>query len=107
METISFSFNWNNKLECNAFTTIRIYSERKHVQGALFHVKLKGVDKGIIRLEEVKPFHLANLNSFIAYLDTGYSVENCTQIIHKMYPDVDFTKVKLALLLCVKQINAK
>ncbi len=102
MLILPFSYNWNNKLDCDAFTTIRIYNYQKHIPGTAVDPQLKGISKGIATMLEVKPFYLHNLNAFISYLDTGYSVEECTKVIKTMYPKVDFTKTQLALLLIIK-----
>lgn len=102
MEALSFSYNWNNKLDCKAFTTIRIYNPNKHVKGTKVAIWLKSESKGTGTIEEVKPFMLDQLNPFISYLDTGYSVEECRNVFLKMYPQIDFSVKKLALILIVK-----
>lgn len=104
MEDLFFSYNWNNKLDCRAFTTIRLFNPGKHVVGARFRVMLKRTEnKGQVTLTAVKPFLLEQLNPFIAFLDTGYSVEECRNIIEKMYPKIDFKTKRLALILLVKE----
>jgi hypothetical protein len=102
MITIQFSYNWNNKLECKAFTTIRLFQPEKHVKGMAVVYTIKGVEKGFGRIEEVKVFYLANLNPYMSYLDTGYSVVECTKIIKTMYPRIEFAKQQLAFILIVK-----
>ena len=102
MIQIPFSYNWNNKLDCQAFTTIRIYQPQKHCAGVRVEPVLKGTSYGPATIMDVKPFMLDKLNSFIAYLDTGYSVEECRGIILRMYPKIDFTQKQLALILMVK-----
>lgn len=99
---LHFSTNWNNKVQCEAFTTLRIYQPGKHVVGTAVHVILKGqpVCKGIIAA--VKPLYLHQVNEFIAYLDTGYNTEACKSIIKKMYPSINFNQQQLALLLIVR-----
>lgn len=99
---ISFSFNWNNKLDCSAFTTIRLDQPNKYRVGDVHEITIKGESKGEARIESIKRFMLADLNEFIARLDTGYSVEECRNIIIRMYPKVDFTRMKLMLILLVK-----
>lgn len=102
METIPFSYNWNNKLDCKAFTTIRIFNPAKHVVGNRVQAVLKGESKGEGTIMDVKPFLLEKLNPFMSYLDTGYSVEECRNIIVRMYPKIDFTTKQLAFILIVK-----
>jgi hypothetical protein len=104
MEDLHFTYNWNNKLDCKAFTTIRIYNEGKHVPGVKLRIMLKRTEnKGIGMIADVRPFLLQNMNPFISFLDTGYPVEQCKNIFLKMYPKIDFTKKKLALILIVKE----
>lgn len=102
METIPFSYNWNNKLDCKAFTTIRLYNPNKHFEGNQVNIWLKGGARGTGTIKAVKPFLLEKLNPFISYLDTGYSVEECRNIILKMYPSINFQTKQLALILIVK-----
>jgi hypothetical protein len=97
-----FSYNWNNKLNCNAFTTIRILNVEKHSAGNEVNITLKGnhIAKG--RIEAVTPFFLDQMSPFVAYLDTGYSVDECKSLIRKMYPKIDFNVKRLCLILIVK-----
>ncbi|MBF7091118.1 hypothetical protein IUY40_06160 [Flavobacterium sp. ALJ2] len=41
MEKLEFSTNWNNKLDCKCFTTIRIFNPAKHFRGNQFEVFCK------------------------------------------------------------------
>jgi hypothetical protein len=100
--TLPFSYNWNNKLDCLAFTTIRLYSAQNHVPDRPVQYTLKGVLKGNGKLKGCKKFLLHEMNEYIAYLDTGYSLEEAKNIIIRMYPNVDFKTKQLALLLIVK-----
>lgn len=104
MDEIPFSYNWNNKLDCKAFTTIRIYNPKKHYAGNKVTCTMhrQEVCTGII--VDVKPFLLSQLNPFMSYLDTGYSVQDCTNLILKMYPKIDFKVKKLAFILIVKEV---
>lgn len=84
METIDFAYNWNNKLDCKAFTTIRL-SGRKYAVGQEYNIKLKGEAKGKAVCVDIKRFTLDHLNEFIALLDTGYDKAECTALIKNMY----------------------
>jgi hypothetical protein len=71
MDTIKFSHNWNNKLDCHAFTTLRRSNPRRY----------------------------AAISDFITWIDTGYSLDECKGILRKMYPDViEQTPFDLVLL---------
>jgi len=102
MLTLSFSYNWNNKLDCKAFTTIRIYNPENHVPDKPVSITLKGIKKCTGLIKGCKRFLLADLNEYMAYLDTGYNKEECTKVIERMYPSVDFKVKKMALLLILK-----
>lgn len=97
-DEISFSFNWNNKLDCKAFTTLRL-ENKKYQANLLYKIKLKGEEKGTAKCIAVKTFFLKDINEFISYIDTGYSKEECYNIIYKMYPNVDFNETRLSLIL--------
>lgn len=100
---LGFSYNWNNKTNCNCYTTIRIYNPEKHKPGILYNILLKGIHQHYARIVAIKPFFLNQLNPFISHLDTGYSVEECRNIIIKMYPKVNFEQKRLVLVLLKKE----
>lgn len=104
MEQIHFSKNWNNKLDCTAFTTLRLPHEKYQID-TLFEITLNGVNKGVGRIISINYISMDNINEFIARLDTGCSIEECKNIILDIYPNVDFTQQQLALLLVVKIEN--
>jgi hypothetical protein len=103
MRVIPFSYNWNKKLDCDAFTTIRIYQPEKYVIDETYQIDLNKAEfcKGTII--DIKKFWLKDLNDFIAYLDTGYDKEECKKIITLMYKRVDFNTTPLSLILIRKQ----
>ena len=99
METINFTFNWNNKLDCSCFTTLRLES-KKYIVGAEFMITIgSGKPLGVAKVLEVKELYLDKINTFISHLDTGLSVEACKELIKKMYPKVDLTQKKLYFIL--------
>ena len=103
MDLIPFTYNWNNKLNCSAFTTIRIYNQTKHYVGNRVEITLKGSnEKRFGTIMAVKPFLLHHLTPFMSYLDTGYSVGECQKIISKMYPTIDLAKKQFAFILILK-----
>ena len=101
MDEIRFSNNWNNKLDCNAFTTIRIAS-KKYVVGHEYEI-ITPTKRFTGKVIQIKNFWLHNMNDYIAYLDTGYNTKDCTDILRRMYQTVDFQKTPLSLILIVKQ----
>lgn len=99
---IPFSYNWNNKLECNAFTTIRLYQPEKHKVDMPVDCVLKGALKCKGKIKKVKVFLLHEMTDYMAWLDTGYDKEEATKIIQRMYSAVDFKTKQLAFILIVK-----
>ncbi|MBK9333868.1 MAG: hypothetical protein IPM96_16035 [Ignavibacteria bacterium] len=101
MKEIVFTYNWNNKLDCKCFTSIRM-SDTYRV-GDEYKVFLRsGKDlqvKGVAEIMDIKAFYLDQLSMFIAYLDTGYSVSECKNIIYRMYPNIELGSQKLRLIL--------
>jgi hypothetical protein len=84
MDVLSFSYNWNNKLDCQAYTTLRLMSGKYRV-GNQFQVLLNGQDHHKAEVVDVKSLKLAQINEFIAHIDTGYTAEECRNILRRMY----------------------
>jgi len=106
MNIIKFSTNCNNKLNCKAFTSIRIHNDSKYIAGQnydveLHHGKTSYDEMGRVRLVEKKVFKLKDLNEFMAYIDTGYSREACRKVIDTMYKNPG-DEAKFDFLLFVK-----
>lgn len=87
-KTIKFTYNWNNKLDCRAFTTLRKANERYWKIGETYKVYIKDGKScrfiGSAMLKAKRSFHLNKINNFVSYLDTGYSVAKTIDIIQKM-----------------------
>ena len=85
MDRISFSYNWNNKLHCNFFTTIRALNPGKYHSGVQHEVFLKDDSLGIAEVVSVKAIYGRDINEYIAGIDTGYTVEETLKILSLMY----------------------
>lgn len=85
IERIEFTTNWNGKLNCNSFTTMRLHNPVKYCVGAIKQIYLQGVWKGNAKIIEVRRIYLREINRFIAKLDTGLSPEDCRQLFRTMY----------------------
>jgi hypothetical protein len=83
MNYFDFKTNWNNKLDCQYFTTLRL-SDKK-IPGEHIEIKLKGDHHCLAQVVDRKKILLNQINSFIAGIDTGYSVEECKTILKTMY----------------------
>lgn len=101
MKTLTFTYNWNNKLNCKAFTSIRV--SEAYQAGDQYKIILRESKDihvmGVAEVISVRDFYIEQLNEFMSYLDTGYSVEQCEQIIRRMHPKVDFDRTRLRFLL--------
>lgn len=100
-----FSTNWNKKLNCDFFTTLRLRNDKKYQVGSVHKIMLKenGVfrDYGKATVVALRILRLHQLNEFICGLDTGYSVDETKNILHTMYkekvPDVNHAEFNLVL----------
>lgn len=102
MEKLEFSTNWNNKLDCKCFTTIRIYNNKKHFKGNHFEVFLQKKYKAKVEVLSIGVIKINSLTDYICYLDTGYSSAETIEILKKMYPRIDFKNTYLTVLLLKK-----
>ena len=99
--TIKFSTNWNNKLNCNYFTTIRLMSKKYQVS-KIFNIELKNQHHCKSIVVNMIYLKLNDLNDFNCYLDTGYSVDETKNIFKKMYPEINFEVTNLSIILLKK-----
>ncbi|MFV8335189.1 hypothetical protein ACNQF7_03770 [Flavobacterium sp. RSP29] len=104
MEKLEFSTNWNNKLDCKCFTTIRIYNPQKHFKDNQFEVFLQRKYKGKVVVLGVVKTYLDKLNDYVCYLDTGYNKAETVELLRKMYKakNIDFSKKQITILLLQK-----
>lgn len=104
---LDFMYNWNNKLDCTYFTTLRLESNKYQV-GSIFKVNLKTVYKKSVEVVEIKKIKLEQINDFIAALDTGYSRTKCIELIQTMYKNkgIKWDTQIMYLILC-KTIKLK
>ncbi len=77
MNQIQFSHNWNNKLECELFTTIRGSTPDKvkwykSVFGSDFEVVLKGEVHSIARFIDMRLMKLSEVDRTVLMSDIGY-----------------------------------
>jgi hypothetical protein len=98
---INFSYNWNNKLDCLSYTTIRL-DKIIYKEGEIYNIMLKDKKLHEAKIIEIRRLRLDQINQFIAHLDTGYNLGEFKTIIKKMYPKADFQTQKLAFILLKK-----
>ena len=105
MDTIKFTHNWNKKLTCTFFTTLRLENKNKYKVDETYEIRLmhKGryTPHGHAQITEIRTLKLHQLNNFICGLDSGYSIEETVNLIYTMYKNsvTDFEKQKFFLIL--------
>jgi len=88
-KTIRFSYNWNNKLDNKAFTTIRLHNPNKYIVGNEYNVEINGKQKGVAFLQDKRTLGINQLNDFICYLDTGYNKQQTIGMLQRMYKNMN------------------
>lgn len=96
---INFSYNWNNKLHCKAFTTIRLRNVNKYQIGKEYNILLKKQLLKSAVIEDIKTIYFNQINEFIARVDTGYSAFETKNILKKMYSKVNLEKQPFSFIL--------
>lgn len=104
MKDICFTTNWNKKLDCDAFTTIRLSSDVYQV-GQEYNIRQRNTSKGTFVIKKKTTITIEQINETMAYLDTGYSREKTIQIIKKMYHsrEPDWSTQKIDYIVLVKK----
>lgn len=102
---LTFSYNWNHKLDCNYFTTIRV-DAAKFIVGEIWEIILHGKYPRSFKAELVKVTRVnpKQLNSTMLMLDTGYPEHEALNILRKMYKD-KFDSLTFAYIV-FRNINA-
>ena len=101
-ERLEFEDNFNNKLNCQCFTTIRIHQPVRNAIGAVKQVYLKGVWKGNARIIHATTITMDRINLPMAKLDSGLMPEECRRLIRNLYrnrPGINWEAQQLDYLL--------
>ncbi len=88
MKQINFSKNWNGKLSCESFSTIRIYNPDKYIIGESYALNLESQHIGSVEIVALRTFTLSELTDEMAYLDTGKSLKDMIIILKEIYPSL-------------------
>ena len=89
-ELLRFSTNWNNKLNCEFFTAIRLKSN-SYKPGDTLRVLLE--QNGALRticdasIIEVRPLRIFQLNDWMCMLDSGMNADRFKNELYNMYKD--------------------
>jgi hypothetical protein len=104
MPSIKFKHNWNQKLNCNSFTTIRLHDDSKYSVGLNYTIRHGHRNCGVAKLVEKRVLRLDQLNEFVAQIDAGVSLKEFIAMIKNFYDskNIDWRTQPLDLLLMVK-----
>ena len=83
MKQIKFLKNWNKKLDCDYFTTIRLYDNLSVQEEVEILLTGQVYRTGIVLKKSY--FTIQNLPEMTAYLDAGLSKEELTKWMKQMY----------------------
>lgn len=98
-KTLEFSHNWNNKLQCTAFTTLRL-SDRFQIGDKVdIYLKHRRLGTGVVTGKIPTTFHA--ITDGVAYIDTGYPALKCREILQTMYKSIVFTALTRVYLYVV------
>jgi hypothetical protein len=83
--TITFTYNWNGKLCCKCFTTIRLKNDYKYQVNSSYKIMLNKDDIGTGVIRSIIDFKMSHLTIYMALLDMAYPVEQCKEVLLTMY----------------------
>ncbi len=83
IQDIEFSSNWNNKLSCPCFSTLRVSGRFAVGQRVRVWLKTRVMGYAVCRYRRQITF--GAINDAMAFLDTGYNADKCRAILVNMY----------------------
>jgi hypothetical protein len=106
LEKLPFSYNWNNKLSCNVFTSVRLKNDNKYILNNIYEITLRNskenihISQGNAQLVLMHHFKLLEVSEGIAMIDTGYTKDKFIELVKTMYKNykIDFDKHLMTLL---------
>ena len=99
MQTLNFNENYNNKLNCHFFTTIRMEDKEKFFEGSKMQIKLNGKPIGFTRVVMIRKFFFYDMNEFMTTIDLGTNLEEGKKIIRTIYSHIDLSENFLLFIL--------
>ena len=108
-ENLKFSYNWNNKLYCKSFSTIRLRNDSKYQLDYKFriwlHTNKEPLDLSFAKVVYIKHIVIDNLTEPMARLDTGYNRDECIKLMKTMYKNIvkDWKTQLLSFMILVKE----
>jgi hypothetical protein len=107
MKTLEFSHNWNRKLDCGSFSTVRLFNPSKYVLLDLYSISLNDkqvhetIFKGVARLQSISNFQLDKVSPAISFLDSNLPVIDFIKLVKTMYKNkkINFNTQKMSFLV--------
>ena len=84
-ERLDFNENWNGKLNCQCFTTIRLHNPIKNCVGAIKQIYLKDRYKGDSKIMHVSRITLDQINLPMAKLDSVLLPDELRAKLRELY----------------------
>lgn len=100
LNELTFSTNWNNKLDCMFFTTIRPRNDKKYIVGDRMRVTQEKVLCKEIEIIDIKHVDYNDLKDYTCYLDMGYNANETKSIIRTIYNKKENEKFEVSVILC-------
>lgn len=89
MEALIFDKNYNNKLNCDCFSSFTLPDKKFNI-GNILEIRLK-TGPGIITFQaeiiEIRALCLSQVNNYISYLDLGMNMPDFKSFIFNKYKD--------------------
>ncbi len=101
MEKLTFTYNWNNKLQCKAFTTIRRAKPEQYPLDKELEIYLKEEFIKTVRIHDTIPCLLSKLPSYTCFLDTGYCREETLSMFRKMHHVKEGEDIQMLIILLI------
>ena len=97
---LTFDQNWNNKLNCKAFTTIRLHSMTKNRVGEKYYIYLNDKWIGIAEMIEVETILGSQLDNRTWYINSGNGVKATVDFLRQVrgVKDVDGALFDICLM---------
>lgn len=105
MKTIKFNLNWNCKLYCNCFSTIRPFNPEKYQLNETYEVLLNGTSLGQAQIVYMKDFPLAKITDAMSLVDIGYSAKYAVEVFADLYPHIENIGEKLFTYIILERIQ--
>ncbi|MFR9501917.1 MAG: ASCH domain-containing protein [Rikenellaceae bacterium] len=105
MKRINFAKNWNGKLHCESFSSLRLENSEKYIVGDEEYAVWLGerVYSGAV-LVSARVLPLSELTEEMAYLDTGLSLKETKELLREFYPDItEETKMHYLIFKVVRR----